>query len=108
MKRRRDNEVQDAQKYVDFRQRKQAAQLTARVRLHLKRSQLACHQLDKKCGYSSPVLDWYWPDELASKTEDASCSDSDYGTKEGGEEEEEDDDDEAEVWVEISLRLEEG
>lgn len=90
MKRQCERKIQEAREYVDFRQRKQAEQLKTKFQSDLKRSKLACHQLDKKCGYTSPVLDWYWPEELIPKeeVESGSDSDSDSDVKE----------DETEVW----------
>ena len=93
MERKVEGKVQDAKKFTDFRQRKQASLLKTRIISDLRKSKLACHQLDSACGCTSPAVDWYWPEEFVPKEEE-----------EEEEEEEESDSDEDEL-LEIEVKI---
>eukprot|EP00731_Ephydatia_muelleri_P027851 Em0019g724a len=45
----------------EFRQMKQDEFVKKRVRADLRKSQLACHQLDTARGTTKPDEDWFWP-----------------------------------------------
>ena len=73
MKKKLERSTQDISRYSDFRQRKQLERFQAQVFSDLKRSKMACHQLDSKRDLSYPEVEWYWPEELLStdkETED--------------------------------------
>ena len=70
---------QEVLQYSDFRQRKQAEMLQVQVQSDLKKSKMACHQLDLNIGVSSPVVEWYWPEEfLNTDTGSEDRLDSEY------------------------------
>lgn len=43
----------------------------------LRKSRLACQQLDTKCGHMTPVLRWYWPEDALPEPEDDESDDDD-------------------------------
>jgi len=77
MRKKVERNTQEVSRYSDFRQRKQLERLQAHVFSDLKRSKMACHQLDSKKGLMNPEVEWYWPEELLSsdqETEDRQSS----------------------------------
>ncbi len=77
MKKTSQKTTQSAQKFTDFRQRKQTSLLKSKINSDLRKSRLACHKLDVACGYEAPVMEWYWPEDLVPKIEQESDSDTD-------------------------------
>ena len=81
----------EARNFSDFRLRKQASLAQQKCRSNLRKSRLACQQLDTASGITAPLQDWFWPEELLPKPEEEteSDSDSDEQKEEEAEEEEE-------------------
>lgn len=59
-----DRKVMDAQRLSDFRLRKQASVSERKILSDLRKSRLACQQLDTTHGQAAPLANWYWPEEL--------------------------------------------
>lgn len=56
-------EVQETKTMEEFRQRKQHQTLMRKTEGDLRKSQLACEQLDKQNGVSTPPEEWFWTEE---------------------------------------------
>ena len=70
--------VQEAQTMEEFRQRKQHQTLMKKTESDLRKSQLACEQLDTQAGISTPSEEWFWTEEsqqLDEVSEDESGDD---------------------------------
>ncbi len=77
----------EASQYVDFRHRKRSELALVLTQSDLKKSKMACHQLDVNVGLSHPTVDWYWPEELLSdftKEEVGLAGDDKHDSDEGG------------------------
>ncbi len=68
---------QDVKTVTDFVQRKQQVRVAQWMEGDLRRSQLACEQLDEALGQNTPTIPWFWiskPVEI-EKEDDASDTD---------------------------------
>jgi hypothetical protein len=74
--------VLEAKNLSDFRLRKQATLAQHKCKSDLRKSRLACHQLDGAGGLAAPLKNWYWPEELLPKVDEETDSDSDNGDEE--------------------------
>ena len=54
----------------DFRLRKQTSMSERKISSDLRKSKLACQQLDTAHGHTAPLVEWYWPEELVPKTQE--------------------------------------
>lgn len=88
--------VLEAKNLSDFRLRKQAVLAQQKCKSDLRKSRLACQQLDTASGLIAPLENWYWPEELLPKPEEENDSNSDVE-----EDEEEEDDEELEEEEEL-------
>lgn len=80
----------EARNFSDFRLRKQASLAQQKCKSNLRKSRLACQQLDTASGIAAPVQDWFWPEELLPKPEvekEETDSDADDQNEEVKEEE---------------------
>lgn len=68
--------VLEAKNLKCFRSMKQASLAQQKCKSDLRKSRLACHQLDTAYGLTLPLEDWFWPEELLPKTEEETDSDS--------------------------------
>lgn len=59
--------VLEAKNLSDFRLRKQASLAQMKCKSDLRKSRLACQQLDTAQGLTGPLEEWYWPEELLPK-----------------------------------------
>ena len=76
-----ESKIQETLRFTDFRHRKQVSQQKTKILSDLWKSKLTCQQLDTVCGYTKPVLDWYWPAESIPKTEEDKSDEEDDGVE---------------------------
>ena len=64
-----ETKAREAKDLSTFRLQKQASLMQMKCRSDLRKSRLACHQLDTEHGHTAPLENWHWPEELLPKVQ---------------------------------------